>query len=415
MFLAGNQLGKTWAGGCETAIHLTGRYPDWWRGRKYDRPVRGWAAGITTETTRDNPQRILLGPPEDRGTGAIPGDLIERVDPGRGLPNIVDSILVRHVTGGISSLAFKSYERGREKWQGETLDFVWYDEEPPEDIYLEGLTRTNATKGLVWLTCTPLLGMSQVVTKFYPVPATDDRFLVQMQIEEAEHFTPAERDRIIASYPPHEAEARARGIPMLRGGRIYLNFDPFRNVRDDLDAGGNPLLVGMDFNVNPMCAMVGYRAGDQLHVVDEIVLNDSHTEEMSKEIRARYPAPRHVTVYPDPTGNKRVTSAGGQTDFSILRSHGFIVVAPPAAPPVADRINEVNSLAKGSDGKRRLYVHPRCKRVIASLSNQSYKEGTSQPDKDGGWDHMNDALGYLVHSEFPIIQYERKVVKLVGR
>lgn len=122
LFMAGNQLGKTMAGGYECAMHLTGRYPDWWSGRRYDRAVRLWAASVTGESTRDNPQRILLGPPAVRdqwGTGAIPGDAIVNTSLGRNLADAVDSIVVRHASGGLSILAFKAYGMGREKWQAD--------------------------------------------------------------------------------------------------------------------------------------------------------------------------------------------------------------------------------------------------------------------------------------------------------
>lgn len=169
LFMAGNQLGKSVAGAAEWAIHLTGRYPDWWQGRRWAGPVRFWAAGVTGESTRDNPQRLLVGPPGQRpqwGTAFIPGPDLVSWTLARGLPDAIDTVTVRHVSGGTSSLAFKSYEKGREKWQGETLDGVWFDEEPPLDIYTEGLTRTNATDGLAIITFTPLLGMSEVVRLF---------------------------------------------------------------------------------------------------------------------------------------------------------------------------------------------------------------------------------------------------------
>jgi phage terminase large subunit-like protein len=153
LFMAGNQLGKTMAGGAEWAFHLTGRYPAWWMGKVFDGPVRLWAAGVTGESTRDNPQRILVGPPQRQeawGTGLIPGDAIVETIAGRGMAQALDSVIVRHGGGGDrqagqSVLAFKSYEKGREKWQGETLEGVWFDEEPPLDIYSEGLTRTQPT------------------------------------------------------------------------------------------------------------------------------------------------------------------------------------------------------------------------------------------------------------------------------
>jgi phage terminase large subunit-like protein len=160
-------------------MHLTGRYPDWWTGRVFERPVRLWAAGVTGESTRDNPQRVLIGPPQQKtrwGTGAIPADRLTDWTLARGGGDALDSVLVRWGGGGDvaapeSVLAFKSYEKGREKWQGETLDGVWFDEEPPLDVYVEGLTRTNATGGIVIVTFTPLLGMSEVVRMFLEAAA----------------------------------------------------------------------------------------------------------------------------------------------------------------------------------------------------------------------------------------------------
>jgi phage terminase large subunit-like protein len=188
LFMAGNQLGKTLAGGSEWAFHLTGRYPDWWVGRTFAKPTRLWCAGVTAESTRDNPQRILIGPPAQAelwGTGTIPGDAIVACTPARGVANLIDTVVVRHGGGGdvqcaFSTLGFKSYEKGREKWQGETLDGVWFDEEPPLDIYMEGLTRTNATGGITIVTFTPLHGMSEVVMLFL----TEDQ-LKGMRQEEA--------------------------------------------------------------------------------------------------------------------------------------------------------------------------------------------------------------------------------------
>ena len=169
LLMAGNQLGKTYSGAAEMAYHLTGNYPDWWMGRRFDHPVRAWAGSKTGEVTRDGVQRLLVGEPKDRsarGTGFIPGDLIVDCSSRMGVADAVDSVLVKHRSGDNSTLGFKSYDQGREKWQGETLDVVWFDEEPPMDIYMEDLTRTNATGGMVYLTFTPLLGMSDVVHMF---------------------------------------------------------------------------------------------------------------------------------------------------------------------------------------------------------------------------------------------------------
>ena len=143
LLLAGNQLGKTLAGGFEVAMHATGKYPEWWTGRRFDKPTVGWAAGVTGEVVRDTIQKVLVGRPGQPGTGAIPKADIAELVSARGTPDLLDSIRVNHVSGGVSIIGLKTYASGREKFQGETLDYVWLDEEPPADIYTEALTRTN--------------------------------------------------------------------------------------------------------------------------------------------------------------------------------------------------------------------------------------------------------------------------------
>lgn len=222
---AGNQLGKTWSAAYETAMHLCGRYPDWWQGHTWGRPVSGWAAGVTNEVVRDSIQLLFLGKLEHFGTGTIPRDALKEWNMRRGLQDAVETIIVRHggggdVQAGESILGIKSYEQGREKFQAATLDLVWLDEEPDLDIYTESLTRTNATGGIVYMTFTPLKGMTDTVKRFLidKVPGTH---VTTMTIHDAGHYTPEVRAQIIASYPPHEREARVNGTPTLGSGRIF--------------------------------------------------------------------------------------------------------------------------------------------------------------------------------------------------
>lgn len=223
LFMAGNQLGKTLAGAAEAAMHLTGKYPDWWEGKRYDKPIVAIAGSESYELTRDGVQRLLVGPPmteEEWGTGYIPKADIISSTRRSGVSGALDSITVRHVSGGSSTLLFKAYEQGRGKWQANTVDYIWFDEEPPEDVYFEGITRTNATQGLIAVTFTPLKGMSSVVAR-YILEHSPDRSVITMTIEDAEHYTPEERQKIIDSYPAHEREARTKGVPSLGSGRIF--------------------------------------------------------------------------------------------------------------------------------------------------------------------------------------------------
>ena len=182
-------------------------------------------------------------------------------------------------------------------------------------------------------------------------------------------------------------------------GIIYYGFKREESVVRHTD-DRSVIHVGMDFNLDPMSAVLMTRKGNTLHVFDEIVMFGSNTDEMVAELRERY-GNGTIVIYPDPASRQRKTSAGGRTDLSILQNAGFEVRVRNSHAAVRDRINAVNSRLLSNDGVRRLYVDPKCKKVIESLERHTYKEGTSQPEKDG-FDHMNDALGYAVEYLFPI-------------
>ena len=224
LLMAGNQQGKTEAGAGEAAYHATGLYPKDWKGRKFDHPTTGWVAGETSILVRNGPQTKLCGKygvESAFGTGYIPREcFVDKPTLARGVTDAYDTIQVRHASGGISTVSFKSYEQGRTKFQGDTLDWLWWDEEPPIDIYSEGLARIAATQGLEWMTFTPLLGMSDVVRRFIQ-ESSPDRGFVSMTIDDALHIPAEERQRIIDGYPAHERDARVKGIPMLGSGRVF--------------------------------------------------------------------------------------------------------------------------------------------------------------------------------------------------
>ena len=184
-------------------------------------------------------------------------------------------------------------------------------------------------------------------------------------------------------------------------GRIYYSFERATNVREPELLDTSILHIGADFNVSPICAVVGVIQGDTLYVIDEIRMYSSNTNELADEIKDRYPKSK-IWIYPDPAGSARKTSSGGVTDHIILANAGFVVKAPRSHTPVRDRINAVNSRLCDSTGIRHLFISPKCKYTMECLERQVYKEGTSQPDKDGGWDHMNDALGYMIDWLWPV-------------
>lgn len=192
-------------------------------------------------------------------------------------------------------------------------------------------------------------------------------------------------------------------------GRVYYAFDRKKHVRKLEDNRDLPLLVGLDFNINPMSAVFAVKCGGQIHVFDECEIPSGNTEDMVRHIQRRFSG-RKVRVYPDPTGNARKTSAPvGQTDFTILRKAGFQVLAPAHPYMVADKINTVNAAFQNANGEARLFIDPKCYSLCKALEGLTYRQGTSEPDKSSGLDHITDALGYLVLYEMPISARLRRV------
>lgn len=227
LFMAANRIGKSGAGAFEVTCHATGEYPSWWKGRRFEHPVDIWACGTTSETTRDIVQTWLLGDPKEIGSwfgSMIPGHLI--VDYSRrthGLANSLEQVVVRHRSGGLSTIGFKTYEQGRKSFEGTSKHVIWDDEEPPEDVYTEQLLRTTTTKGITLITFTPLQGMSEVVTSFIePSDAAKEfKAYVQAGWKHVPHLDENETRALLATMPPHQIKARTEGEPTLGAGAIY--------------------------------------------------------------------------------------------------------------------------------------------------------------------------------------------------
>jgi phage terminase large subunit-like protein len=255
LLMSANQVGKSTAAAHEVAAHTSGLYPPWWPGYRFDRPVRAWVCGETGEVLREPMQRLLLGPEGQYGTGAIPKSALLDVVPARGLAELVDTIRVQHVSGGISTIALKSYAQGRERFQGATIDFAVLDEEPPADVFTEVLTRLNVSQGPLIMVFTPLRGMSTVV-KRYVLEPSPDRIVVGMTLDDATFYNAETKARIVAQYPEHERDARIKGIPTMGSGRVFpvdeakLLIDPFERPRHWLRLGG------MDFGWHHYAAFV---------------------------------------------------------------------------------------------------------------------------------------------------------------
>lgn len=272
LVMAANRVGKTEGiGAYEMTCHLTGEYPGWWEGKRFDHPIRAWAAGDTTQTTRDTVQLKLLGNLSAIGTGMLPGDAIVSWNRKAGsTPDCIETVTVKHKSGGFSTLTFKSYDQKRIAFQGTEMHVIWLDEEPPLDVYSECLLRTMATGffegGILMLTFTPLLGMSEVVMEFMPggkMPEggkpleSDSKFVVMATWDDAPHLSAEEKQELWKSIPPFQRDARSKGIPQLGSGAIYpipeddIKVDPFSLPSDW------PRAYAMDVGWNNTAALWG--------------------------------------------------------------------------------------------------------------------------------------------------------------
>lgn len=282
LLIAGNQNGKSITAAFETACHLTGMYPDWWQGKRFAKPTRGWICGESSVAVRDICQTKLCGAPgveSAYGSGMIPKDRLLDKSLGHGVTDAYDTIQVKHISG-VSTATFKSYEQGRTKFQGESLDWIWFDEEPPLEIYSEGLTRTMATGGVVFTTFTPLLGPTAVVNRFLS-EKEDSRVYVNMTIDDAEHIPEAQKKIIIASWPAHQREARARGVPMLGEGAIFTTAEEQiseERMRDNVIPPWWTKIWGIDIGIgHPFAAvlLLWDRDTDTIHIHHTIRMSDA--------------------------------------------------------------------------------------------------------------------------------------------
>ena len=190
-------------------------------------------------------------------------------------------------------------------------------------------------------------------------------------------------------------------------GRVLYAFERVHNVKPCPYDPTKDIYVGMDFNVNPMTASIWQEAvvgGEtESYQVGEIWIPTSNTDEMANELQVRYGrngSIGHITIYPDAAGAQRRTSAQGRTDISILRDRGFKVVALSSNPLVRDRYNVSNARFCNAEAKRRAFVDPVCRNSIESYERLVFKEGTNEPDKDGGYDHGCDNAGYYLFGRF---------------
>ena len=276
--MAANRVGKSFAGAANMAYHLTGLYPDWWEGYRWDKPIKAWAAGVSSESTRDIVQAELLGPPADptlKGSGMIPIDCLHETVRRTQVPNAYQTLVVKHHTDGhhdgFSTLQLKSYEQGEKKFMGEGVHEIWLDEQPPDGLFTQCITRTANTGGNVTMTFTPEDGVTEVVKQF-----TQNRqpgqALLNATWEDAPHLDEKIREQLLRSYNEHEREMRTKGVPIFGSGPVFPVKEEDFVISPIQLQDYWPGIVGLDFGWDHPTAIVWCRWDrdtDTVYVVDE--------------------------------------------------------------------------------------------------------------------------------------------------
>lgn len=231
-FMAANRVGKSESGAYETACHLTGMYPEWWTGKRFTKGVKAYALGLNIKTVRGTIQEKLFGEITNFGTGLVPREsIIGNPFLIAGVAGSIDMVKVKHISGEVSTIQFKTYEQGRQAFEGVAADVIWLDEECPKDIYDEALMRTTTTKGIMYLTFTPLLGMTAIVKSFIDAEQPGefydaDKCVISATWDDAPHLDEETKKRLFNSLPPHQRDMRSKGLPRAGSGTVYpINTD----------------------------------------------------------------------------------------------------------------------------------------------------------------------------------------------
>lgn len=409
LFLAGNRVGKTFGGAHEGAMHLTGIYPAWWEGRRFKDPVDGWAASDTSETTRDILQKEYIGIPDKGVLGAIhPSLIIGNPSARRGVASAVDTVLIKHSSGGVSQLGFKSFDQGRAKFQGTRRHFIHLDEEPPQDVYDECFMRTADTdgsgSGIILMTMTPLGGLTPLISTYtegmISGEVKDGRVFLQAGWEDNPHLSENERIELAKRFAsrPHELEARMKGVPSIGSGMIYpvsetsITCEPFEIPKTWKRC------VGLDFGwTNPTAAvwLAHDKDTDIVYVYSVYRQAELSAQTHANNILARG---RWIPAVGDPSGQQK-DKADGVALADQYAKHGLYF-------SIAD-----NSVESGIQAVLERLQTGRLK--VFSTCAEWFGEWRSYARDEKGKvkktnDHLMDAMRYAVVSGLGIASSETK-------
>lgn len=394
-FLAANRVGKSETGAFEITCHATGRYPHWWKGRRFDEPTKIWVVGKTGETVRDTVQVALLGNPGQWGTGMLPGDDIIHVTKNNSRADIVT---VKHVSGGISTIGFKTNDSGRQAFEGTAMDVIWLDEECDAPIWSECLARTMTTNGIIFTTFTPLKGLTDLITSLIKdgnldTPC-DGVSISTCSWDDAPHLPDDVKKEMLALLPPHQRLARSAGVPQLGAGVIYpidpesYKIAPFEIPKHWLR------ITGMDVGWKRTAAIFGAINPDDgmIYCYSEHYVGEAEPIVHATAIKSRGDSP----IVIDTAAHGR-SQLDGHNLFDMYKEMGL------------DLYNANKAVESGIYAVWELFSAGKLK-IFSSCTNMLSELKTYRRDEQGrivkSNDHLCDALRYMVmtreHAKSPI-------------
>lgn len=420
----GSRSGKTMASAYITTCHVTGLYPEWYKGRRFNHPIDCWVVGKDNKVVVDNLQNLLCGPVGDFGTGLIPSKCLDHEslgDPKKAQAGL-GKVRIFHKSGGISTIGFKTYDAGFmsfESWKGH---LIWLDEEPPAQVLTSCIARLTTTNGLLYMSYTPLAGVSETIDTFFgngvtmedgPVPGDKGigKYVVRVKQTDIPHMTEAARLRSLAAYPEYERLARSEGVPALGSGVVY-NIDLSMPSDDSPSSSivikpidipdSYRIVFGIDFGWEDPTAIL-WAAIDP--ITENIYIFAEH-------YRSKAPVESHAAAIntinklmkfkipgvADPSGGG-TSIADGKHTADVYRDN-FEIIFQNANNRIRPGIQE--TLLKFNSGK--LKIFSTCTNLIKELKHYRYEGG-----KLKGADHACDALRYIIVSGLKIAKSKSDV------
>lgn len=383
-FIAANRVGKTFAGLYEMVLHCTGKYPYWWKGRRFKTPVECWLAGETWETIRDSMQQELVGRGE-RWTGLIPRDCVAREPIAMsGAGGGISQYFIKHVSGGTSRITAKTYCAGIEAFKAAAIHVVMLDEQVPLPIYTECQMRTVTTRGIVYLTFTPDKGYTDTIQYFMEDPY---RFKVKVGWKDVPHIPKEIQEEMLKKMPIHLRACKTEGEVYLGTGAIYpipqseIMVEPFQIPTSW------PRCFSMDPGWNRTAALWGaYDVNsDCWYLYSEYYQGENLATVHAKAIKARG---RWIPGVADPATEYGSKGKDGIGYLPSYEDEGLILMMAYNKEKEAQIFEVYERLSTGRI------------KVFATLKNFFHEYGMYRRDNNGKLvkrnDHLMDCMQYLI-------------------